>query len=100
MGDVDELLGSWTGVVARTDRGLKVWRYHGRLVARQLDDDTLVIRSSFPARDTLLQAHPETFCVPRQFSRHMMIVADLRTGDEDAIEAALAAAHDLQSAAG
>jgi hypothetical protein len=87
------------GVTRRTERGRAVWRYHGRLVARELDRTHIVIRAGFDARDALLQQHQKTFSLPPRFVRHMMIVADLQSGDEEAIAGALAAARDLQSAA-
>ena len=39
--------------------------------------------------------HPETFSVPARYSKHMMVVADLVTGDAGAIEDALEAAWQL-----
>jgi hypothetical protein len=79
--------------------GLAEWRYHGRLVARQLDDGHLVIRAEFDYRDGLLREDPETFSVPRQFAKHMMVVADLDAGDSAAIEDAIEAAWHLQRSA-
>lgn len=79
--------------------GLADWRYHGRLVARQLDDAHLVIRAEFGYRDALVREKPETFSVPRRFVRHMMVVADLRDGDHAAIEDAVEAAWQLQRGA-
>jgi hypothetical protein len=75
------------------------WRYRGRLVARQLDDTHLVIRTPFEVRDGMLRQFPETFSVPQRFARHMMIVADLAAGDPGAIEDALTAAWEMQRAA-
>jgi hypothetical protein len=83
--------------VRRSDRrGLAEWRYHGRLVARQLDDGQLVIRAEFSYRDELLRQSPQTFNVPRRFTKHMMVVADLDHGDRAAIEDAIEAAWQLQ----
>ena len=83
--------------VRRSDRhGLAEWRYHGRLVARELDDRHLVIRAEFSYRDALLGQNPETFDVPRRFAKHMMVVADLDRGDRAAIEDAIEAAWQLQ----
>ena len=83
--------------VRRTEAdGLAQWRYHGRLVARQLDGDRVVIRANFDYRDVLLRQFPETFSVPARFTKHMMVVADLAGGDADAIEDALQAAWQLQ----
>jgi hypothetical protein len=65
-------------------------------VARQLDDEHLVIRTEFEHRDALVRRHPDTFSVPRRFETHLMVVADLVRGDAGAIEDALAAAWALQ----
>ena len=67
------------------------------MVARQLDDNHVVIRASFDFRDFLLHAFPDTFSVPDRFAKHMMIVADLENGNADAIEDAVIAAWELQS---
>jgi hypothetical protein len=85
------------GVSERRRAGLLEWRYHGRLVARQLDERHVVIRASFDVRDFLLESFPETFSVPRRFAKHMMIVADMQNGNADAIEDAVIAAWELQS---
>jgi hypothetical protein len=85
----------------RTGRadGLLHCRYHGRLVARQIDETHVVIRCSFDLRGRWLEQFPDTFSVPARFAKHMMIVANL-AGDEGAIEDTLIAAWRLQSAAG
>jgi hypothetical protein len=86
--------------VRRTARdGLAEWRYHGRLVARQLDDAHLVIRADFGYRDSMLRQFPGTFSVPARYRKHMMVVADLAAGDAGAIEDALEAAWQLQRGA-
>ena len=86
--------------VRRTARdGLAQWRYHGRLVARQLDDVHLVIRADFGYRDSMLRQFPGTFSVPAHYIRHMMVVADFASGDAGAIEDALEAAWQLQRSA-
>jgi hypothetical protein len=76
-------------------RGRLHWRYQGRLVARQLDEGHLVIRADFDYRDEIVRTFPATFSVPARLTKHMMVVADL-TGDDGAIEDALAAAWRLQ----
>jgi hypothetical protein len=86
--------------VRRTARdGLAEWRYHGRLVARQLDDVHLVIRADFGYRDSMLRQFPETFSIPARYVKHMMVVADLAGGDAGAIEDALEAVWQLQRSA-
>jgi len=96
MGDVARLAEGLAGVRSTTRQGLTEWRYHGRLVARQLDDVHLVIRAEFGYRDSLLRQFPATFSVPAQYRRHMMVVADLASGDAGAVEDALEAAWQLQ----
>ena len=54
MDDVAHLTEDLTGVRRTTREGLAEWRYHGRLVARQLDDRRLVIRADFDFRDSIL----------------------------------------------
>ncbi|HEY6314297.1 MAG TPA: hypothetical protein VIY52_26360 [Streptosporangiaceae bacterium] len=100
IGEVARLAEALAGVRRTTADGLAQWRYHGRLVARQLDDTHLVIRSDFDYRDSLLRQFPDTFSVPARYSKHMMVVADLVVGDAGAIEDALEAAWQLQRSAG
>jgi hypothetical protein len=97
LADVSRLAGQLEGVTERTRDGLLDWRYRGRLVARQLDDRHVVIRASFDSRDFLQRSFPDTFSIPRRFAKHMMIVADLETGNAPAIEDAVIGAWELQS---
>jgi hypothetical protein len=99
LADVSGVTAQLDGVVERTRDGLLDWRYHGRLVARQLDETHVVIRASFEFRDFLLRGFPETFSVPDRFAKHMMVVADLEHGNADAIEDAVIGAWELQSGA-
>jgi hypothetical protein len=98
--DVARLAEALDGVRRTASAGLVEWRYHGRLVARQLDSAHLVIRTDFDARDVILRQFPETFTVPSRFTKHMMVVADLTRGDAGAIEDAIEAAWQLQRGAG
>jgi hypothetical protein len=95
IGEVARLAEALKGVRRSSAGGLAQWRYHGRLVARQLDEAHVVIRADFDYRDSLLRQFPGTFSVPPRYSKHMMVVADL-TGDAGAIEDALEAAWQLQ----
>lgn len=97
--DVAQLAGSLQGVRRAAPDGLAEWRYHGRLVARQLDDAHVVIRADFDYRDSVLRQFPQTFSVPTRYIKHMMVVADLARGDAGAIEDALEAAWQLQRSA-
>ncbi|HLI76475.1 MAG TPA: hypothetical protein VKV02_05965 [Acidobacteriaceae bacterium] len=96
LSDIDRLTGALAGVRRTTSDGLAQWRYHGRLIARQLDGSQIVIRADFDYRDALLQQFPATFSVPPRYRKHMMVAADLATGDPGAIEDALEAAWQLQ----
>ncbi len=101
--DIDEVArraAALAGVRRKESDGRAEWRYHGRVVARQLDDVHLVIRADFDYRDVLLRQFPDTFSVPARYAKHMMVVADLARGDAAAIEDALAAAWQLQREAG
>ena len=100
IGEVDRLAGALAGVRRTASDGLAQWRYHGRLVARQLDGHHVVIRADFDYRDMLLRQFPETFSVPARYTKHMMVVADLTTGNAGAIEDALQAAWQLQRSSG
>ena len=99
MGEVARLAGGLAGVRRTAPEGLAAWRYHGRLVARQLDETHVVIRADFDYRDWLLRQFPGTFSVPVRYLKHMMVVADLANGDAGAIEDALEAAWQLQRGA-
>src|SRR5689334_1719102 len=99
MEDVAQYAEALEGVRRSTKQGLAEWRYHGRLVARQLDDARVVIRADFAYRDALLQENPTTFSTPKQFAKHMMVVADVMSGERELIEEAIDAAWQLQRAA-
>jgi len=96
ISDITRLAEALAGVRLTAPSGLAEWRYHGRLVARQLDDAHLVIRADFDYRDSMVRQFPETFAVPTRYVKHMMMVADLASGDAGAIEDALEAAWQLQ----
>ncbi len=96
LADVSRLVAQLDGVVERRRGGLREWRYHGRLVARQLDAASVVIRASFEFRGFLLESFPETFTAPGRFEKHMMVVADLEHGNGEAIEEAVVEAWQLQ----
>lgn len=98
--DVAGLAEALAGVRRTAFQGLARWRYHGRLVARQLDAAHLVIRADFDYRDSIMRRFPGTFSVPTRYVKHMMVVADLTNGGRGAIEDALEAAWELQRSAG
>ena len=93
--EVDRLATQLEGVRRSESAGRLQWRYQGRLVARQLDEDHLVIRADFDYRDEIIRMFPATFSVQARFTKHMMVVADL-AGEDGAIEDALVAAWRLR----
>jgi hypothetical protein len=99
IGDLARLAEALAGVRRSAPEGLAEWRYHGRLVARQLDDTHLVIRADFDYRDSMVRQFPAPFSVPARYIKHMMVVADLARGDAGAIEDAVEAAWLLQRSA-
>src|SRR5690348_7861074 len=94
--DIGRVAEALPGVRRGTVGGLAQWRYHGRLVARQLDDTSVVIRADFDYRALVVRQFPGTFRVPDRYRKHMMVVADLAGGDAGAIEEAIEAAWRLQ----
>ena len=100
IGDLARLAEGMPGVRRTSREGLAEWRYHGRRVARQLDDTHVVIRADFDYRASVLRQFPRTFSVPARYAKHMMVVADLASGDPGAIEDAFEAAYLLQRTAG
>jgi hypothetical protein len=69
--------------------GKRRWYVRNRLVAREVDAGSIVIRCDFPERERLVIAHPDTFTITPRFEAHMMVVADLRRGEPEAITAAV-----------
>lgn len=100
IAEVARVAKSLAGVRQTTADGLAEFRYHGRLIARELDESHLVIRADFDYRDSILRQFPDTFSVPARYLKHMMVVADLARGDAGAIEEALEAAWHLQRSSG
>jgi hypothetical protein len=90
---------SLDGVRERTSGGRRGWYWCGRLVARQEDDEFVLVRSGFDERERLLVEHPETFSVPPRLESHQKVLVDLQRGDEDAALAAVTAAWELQRTA-
>jgi hypothetical protein len=84
------------GVREKECDGLLRWYVGSRQVARQIDDDTLLVRADFDAREVLVDTDPATFSVTPRIEGHQKVLADLRRGDPGAIRDALTAAWELQ----
>lgn len=96
-------VGAWArdlpGVKERRRGGALRWEVGNRLLARQLDGASIVIRTGFGEREDLLTRFPGSFSVPPRFDAHMMVVAELPEAAPAAVRAALQGAWDLQSEA-
>lgn len=96
ISEVREHLNGLAGVREQRRDGRIGWYVDSRLVAREEDDEAIVIRSDFHARERLVDTHPDTFSVTPPLEAHMKVLADLVRGDPHAIRAALTAAWELQ----
>ncbi|MGI8646202.1 MAG: hypothetical protein ACR2JD_07780 [Nocardioides sp.] len=94
--DVARHATSLDGVRQQECAGLLRWYVDNRLVARQQDAQTLVIRADFDDRERLVEAHPATFSVTPRIESHQKVLADTRRGDLAAVRDAITAAWDLQ----
>ena len=90
--DVAALLADRDGVRRSGHR----WTLGGRLVAREHDATTLLIRADFDARERLVSEHPETFSITPELEAHMKVLADLERGTLDGLRRGLTEAIELQ----
>lgn len=97
LDDLSAIVETLPGARSGNQGGRRRWTLRGRLLAREIDQATVVIRTDFAAREDFLSRHPSTFTVSERFENHMMMLADLRRGDPAAIAEALQAAYRLQS---
>ncbi len=96
ISEVRDHLSTLTGVKEQKRDGRLGWYVAGRLVARQEDDESIVIRSEIEERERLVDSDPESFAVTPRLEAHRKVLADLVRGDPAAIRAALTAAWELQ----
>lgn len=96
--DVEQFLAGLDGVRLHPDPRGRRWCVRNRLVARQVDESTLLIRSDFEQREDLFAKYPTTFWMRPELEAHMKVLADIADGDVAAVCAALRAAWTMQSA--
>ena len=94
--DVRALLAEYDDVREKGSSDRPGWYVRDRLVARQLDGDSVLVRADFDAREKLLDDHPETFSVPPSMEAHQKVVAELDRADVQGVRRALAEAVELQ----
>jgi hypothetical protein len=99
VAEVSEIARTLDGVKESRANGSLRWTLGGRMVARQYDAESIVIRTDFAEREKLLAAHPDLFFVPPRFDAHQKVVLRLAEADPAVVKSALAAAWDLQRAA-
>lgn len=90
--DVEALLAALDGVRRNGHR----WTLGGRLVAREYDATTLLVRADFDARERLVDQHPETFSISPDLEAHMKVLADLERVSLEALRIGLREAVELQ----
>lgn len=95
---VERFLVGLGGVRLHADPRGRRWCVRNRLVARQVDASTLLIRADFEPREDLLDRHPSTFSVRPDLEAHRKVLADIDRGDIAAICQALVAAWKMQRA--
>ncbi len=94
--EVEELLAGLDGVRVRDDPRGRRWSVGGRLVAREVDDATLLVRCGLGAREELLERHPETVSVRPELEAHEKVLVDVGAGDLDVVLAVIRAAWEMQ----
>jgi hypothetical protein len=98
--DVARAAAGIAGVRERRQDGRRGWYLDNRLVAREDDPETLLVRCGFDRRERLLDEAPDVFSVTPRLEAHTKILVDLRTASREQLDEVLAAAAALQRAAG
>lgn len=73
------------------------WYVQDRLVARLLDEDTLLVRVPLSEREALMSTYPTTFGVPPRMEAHHKVEVYLDRAEPVAISTALELAWTMQS---
>jgi hypothetical protein len=95
---VEQFLAGLDGIRLHDDPRGRRWCVQNRLVARQVDESTLLIRTNFEPREDLLDKHSGTFSIRPNLEAHRKILADIGHGDMAAVCSALAVAWEMQRA--
>jgi hypothetical protein len=96
MSDVSAIARGLDGVKEARVKGRPQWTLGGRLVARQYDADSIVVRIRFSERERMLRRYPDVCSVPPRFDAHLKVVLRLPNAEPELIESALNAAWRLQ----
>ena len=95
LDEIDAFATSLRGCKRKGHLGRVAWYVRDRLVVRQDEPGTVLVRVGFDDRERLLAAYPETFGVPPRWEAHMKVQADLN-GDAGAIREAIRLAWAMQ----
>lgn len=96
--EIERFLAGLEGVRLHDGPRGRRWSVRNRLVARQVDESTLLIRTPFQVREDLLDKYPGTFSLRPDLEAHMKILADVGHGHIPAVCEALGAAWKMQRA--
>lgn len=96
MADVSRIAAALDGVKESRVKGLLHWTLGGRLVARQYDSASIVVRMRFSERERLVAEHPDVCSVPPRFDAHMKVVLHLSDAEPDLVTSALRSAWNFQ----
>ncbi|GAB3085057.1 hypothetical protein [Pedococcus soli] len=88
LDEVDDYATSLAGCKRKGHPGRVAWYVDDRLVVRQDEPGTLLVRVDPGDREQLLEAHPTTFGVPPRWEAHRKVQAQL-DGDAGAIREAI-----------
>jgi hypothetical protein len=88
LDDIDAYVSTLDGCKRKGHPGRVAWYVDDRLVVRQDEPGTLLVRVHLEDREELLTAYPDTFGVPPRWESHHKVQAEL-DGDAEAIRLAI-----------
>ena len=95
LDEIDEYATSLAGCRRKGHPGRLAWSVDNRLVVRQDEPGTVLVRVGFEDRERLLARYPQTFGVPPRWDAHMKVQAVI-DGDATGIMEAIRLAWQLQ----
>jgi hypothetical protein len=96
LDDVARAAAGIDGVRERRQGGRRGWYLDSRLVAREDDPETLLVRCGFGARERLVDRSPEVFSVTPRLEAHTKVLVDLTRVSPAVLAELLAGAAELQ----
>ena len=94
--DVRDLLATYDDVREKGTAGSPGWYVDNRLVARQLDADSVLVRADFDSRERFVGDHLDLFLFPQSREGHQKVVVELGRADPEGVRRALTEAVTLQ----